>query len=390
MVALLYVYIYIYKASLFPKVLVLINHYHFHCLISRLSATFAGFHIPEPFYATMKYNLITAAAALVFAVTGAAMPTAPPIGRPSSDMSNSTCSRECMTTIVDQILDSMVAHDPYAMPLAAAYKATENSHSAAVTMMTSWRTITKAGPLSLLAIDTKIGTAAFVLDISEGNDLVRNVLRGRIKVVDQEITELELFINRFRGDHGFSFSASELPTNDAVLMSPAANRTKLTRAELEDLSTALFATNDSYVVNVGEDCQFTELGWRVIDPGPWGNGSYTPLGCAWPSSHPTDANARVGLVIDEDLGFVVTSGIVPGKVFGYANVSAFIPDHMTAAQEAQYLWLEEAKAAGIKPLLTPMASTGDTLEVLQFYNDELQAMQINVYLSGPNMTSPWL
>jgi hypothetical protein len=42
------------------------------------------------------------------------------------------------------------------------------------------------------------------------------------------------------------------------------------------------------------------------------------------------------------------------------------------------------------PSLSPTGATGDTLEVLQYYNGELQAMQINVYLSGPDMTSPWL
>ena len=94
--------------------------------------------------------------------------------------------------------------------------------------------------------------------------------------------------------------------------------------------------------------------------------------------------------MDEELGFVVTSGVIPGKVYGYGNISAFIPNAMTSAQEAQEEWLEEMKVLDIMPLLTPTGATGDTLEVLQYYNDELQAMQINVYLSGPNMTSPWL
>jgi hypothetical protein len=63
---------------------------------------------------------------------------------------------------------------------------------------------------------------------------------------------------------------------------------------------------------------------------------------------------------------------------------------MTSAQEAQEVWIEEMDALGIMPLLSPTGATGDTLEVLQYYNGELQAMQINVYLSGPDMTSPWL
>lgn len=296
-----------------------------------------------------------------------------------------------MTAIVTQILDSMVAHDPYSLPLAPIYKATENSHPAALGFMTLFRTVTEAGTPSLLAIDTTNGTAYFALDISEGNDATEAVLRGRVKVVDQQITELELFVNRNRGDHGFSFSAADLPTNYAPLMSPSNNRTKASRETLVALSDSLFATSSNFSVTVSDSCQFTELGWKVIDPGTYNNGSTDPLGCSWPTDHPTDTSARVALVVDEELGFVVTSGIIQGMVYPYyGNTSAFIPNTMTAAQEAQEAWYEEQKALGGWPLVAPTGATGDTLEVLQYYDGELQAMQINVYVSGPGMTSPWL
>ncbi|KAI4596413.1 hypothetical protein KJ359_005543 [Pestalotiopsis sp. 9143b] len=302
----------------------------------------------------------------------------------------STSSREGMTSLVTQILESMVAHDPYSLPLATVYKATENSHPAALGMMTAWRTITEAGEPSLLAIDTTNGTAYFALDVSEGNDEVQSILRARIKVVDDQLTELELFINRNRGDHGFSYSATELPTNYAVLMSPPDNRTKATRETLWELSEALFAESSNFTVDIGDDCQFTEIGWKVVDTGVYGNGSTDPLGCAWPDEHPTDSNARVALVVDEELGFVVTSGIIPGIVYPYfGNTSAFIPNTMTTPQEAQEAWYE-ASLNGSLPLLSPTGATGETLEVLQYYDGALQAMQINVYLSGPGMTSPWL
>jgi len=296
-----------------------------------------------------------------------------------------------MTAIITQVLESMVAHDPSTLPLATVYKATENSHPAALSMMTSWRSIVNVAPPSLLAIDTTQGTGFFALDVSEGNNDVQTILRGRIKVVDRKISELELFLNRGRGDHGFSFNATQLPSNYAVLMSPPAGRTRDSRAALEALSGALFATSSNLTVSISDTCQFTELGWKVIDTGVYGNASSDPLGCNWPSSHPTDDKARVNLVIDEELGFVVTSGIIPGKVYPYnGNVSAFIPDKMTSAQEAQDVWYEEMIANATIPVLAPMAATGDTLEVLQFYNGQLQAMQINVYLSGPDMSSPWL
>jgi hypothetical protein len=200
--------------------------------------------------------------------------------------SNSHCSRQCMTKIVNNILDSMVAHNPYTLPLATVYKATENSHPAALAMMTSWRTITEASAPSLLAIDTKNGTAYFALDFSEGNRAKETILRGRVKVVDRLITELELFINRNRGNHGFSFSATELAANYADLMSPPANRTKASREALYNLSEALFSSTSDLSITIGDDCQFTELGWKVIDAGTNGNGSTTPLVVAGPPITP--------------------------------------------------------------------------------------------------------
>lgn len=335
-------------------------------------------------------------AAVVMSAAGAVahkVPAAGPFLSRDAEASNTTdCSRQCMTDIVTQILDSAVAHDPSTLPLAPTYKATENSHPAALAMMTLWRTVTKAGSPDLLAIDTTNGTAYFALDISEGDDASPSVLRGRIAVVDQQITELELFINRYRGDHGFSFSAAELPANYAELMSPPENRTKASRETLWKLSEALFAESSDFSVTVSDNCQFTEIGWKVVDAGTYNNGSTDPLGCAWPDDHPTDDNARVALVIDEELGFVVTSGVIPGTVYPYGgNVSAFIPNKMTTAQQAQVDYIEymEANDPSV-PLVAPFGATGDTLEVLQYYDDELTAMQINVYVSGPNMTSPWL
>jgi hypothetical protein len=302
--------------------------------------------------------------------------------------SENGCSRQCMTGIVTQILDSMVAHDPSSLPLAASYKATENSHPAALAMMTSWRTIESVSEPSLLAIDVTNGTAYFALDVSEGNARNETVLRGRVAVANLKITELELFINRYRGDHGFSFNATQLPANYAKLMSPPANRTNPTREELMYISSALFGEFNS-TVNSSSTCQFTEIGWRVVDQGNYGNGSAEPLSCSWPPDHPTDAKARLGLVVDEELGFVVTSAIIPGKVYHYAkDVSAFIPDSLNVPQQAQEVYLNEVK--GEFPLLQTFGATGEVLEVLQYYDGVLQAMQINVYLSGPNMTSAWL
>lgn len=307
--------------------------------------------------------------------------------------STNGCSRRCMSSIVDEVLKSMVKHDPYDLPLATVYKATENSHAAALGMMTLWSTVTEAGEPDLLAIDTTNGQAYLAMNVKESGS--EAVLWGRIKVVDKKITELELYINRSRGDHGFTYAdAEDLAENYQELMSPPAARVKATRAELLALGQANFDPTSTVQVTISSTCQFTEVGGDVIDPGLDGNMGDDPLGCVFPADRPADPNARDNLVIDEELGIVVVGGMVPGKVYPYPwygeTISAFIPDDMTAAQAAQQQWYEQEAAEGTSTLMAPTAATGVTLAVFQYYDNELQASQINVNLAGPGMESTWV
>lgn len=314
-----------------------------------------------------------------------------------------TCDRACMSDMVDRMLATMVAHNPDNLPLAVVYSATENSHPAALGMMTLWRTVTKAGKPSLLAIDTNLGQAYFALAISESGS--SSVLWGRIKVVERKISELEFYINRSRGDHGFSFSAEELPENYKKLMFPPAARKRATHEELVELARASFDASDPLHVDVASDCQFTEEGWQVIDPGlddmpQQGNASSgsgfskdKPIGCMFPPFRPTDHKARV-IAMDDDLGLVVVAGVVPGYVYPYPYfghmLSAFIPNDMTEARNTQEQWFEKKVKEAKSPVLRPSPATGETMQVLQFYDGKLQASQINVHLSGPGAHSPWI
>jgi len=323
------------------------------------------------------------------------------------------CDRDCMTRIVGRLLESMTAHDPDTLPLATVYRATENSHPAALGMMTLWRTVTEVHKPDLLAIDTNAGQAYFALTVSESRS--PSILWGRIKVENQEITELELYINRSRGDHGFSYSAEQLPENYKRWMSPPADRDKASREELMKLAEAAFKPEYDFDIEIGPDCQFTEMGWSVIDPGlgdpsdprlgdpstgapsgaPPGGGfsSDQPLGCMMPPGRPSDPKAR-NLVIDEELGIVVVGAVVPGLVYPYPYfgemLSAFIPSEMSAPRDMQQKWFEMKAKEGKSALLTPTAATGEVLQVLQYYDGKLQGEQINVYLSGPGAKSVWV
>lgn len=342
-----------------------------------------------------RHTASVAAALLVLgtAVTGHAA---------TADSAQSACDRACMSGLVDTMLHSMLKHNPELLPLASVYQATENSHPAAVTMMTAWRTITKAGKADFVAIDVPAGQAFFETQVNEGGNL--SVLWGRVKVRDRKIVELEIFLNRSRGDHGFSFSADKLPQNLRPWMNPPAGRKRATRAELEALSQSVFATNSTYTIDVAEKCPFIEAGALVVDPGlddvppqevPAGmapRDPNAPLGCIFPPNHPTDPNARE-IVIDEELGIVVDAAVVPGYVFPYPwygkMVSAFIPSEMKEPTVAQQQWYERKAAQRKGPLLKPTRATGDAMHVLQVYDGKLQGLQINVQVGAPGLKSVW-
>lgn len=309
-----------------------------------------------------------------------------------------SCDRACLSGIVDQVLASMPKHDPHSLPLGATYTATENSHPAALGMMTAWRTLSATGKPALLAIDVPRGSAYFALSAAEGGN--ETALWGRLKVVDRKITELEIYLNRSRGDHGFTFGADEMRTNYAKLMALPLSRKKSTRAELEKLARASFDASDPYTVAIADGCQFTEMGGLVIDPGlddvPPSAGGPDPeaaLGCVFPPFRPTDKKART-IVVDEETGLVVTAGVVPGVVYPYPfrgnMISAFIPVAMKEPSVAQEDWIKRKQKAGKTGLLAPTPATAEAMEVWQLLDGKIQSSQINVYLSGPGMQSVWV
>ena len=308
---------------------------------------------------------------------------------------DSACDRQCMSTLVNQLLQSMVARDPDHLPLAREYAATENSHPAALAMMTLWRSVTRADKPDLLAIDTVAGQAFFELQISESGSL--SMLWGRIKVSDRKIAELEFFINRSRGDHGFSFSAENAPTNLKRWANPPSQRAKASRADLVKLSRAAFSTDVPYEIEVDPNCSFLEAGSKVIDPGlgdsPRPGDPNAPISCMFPPFRPIDPQAREA-VIDEELGIVVDVGMVPGHVYPYPYyghmISAFIPDQMKQAQDAQQQWLDQQLKRPGAALVRPMPAVGETMQVLQVYNGKLQGSQINVHLLPPGSRSQWV
>ena len=101
----------------------------------------------------------------------------------------------------DLLLESMVAHDPWTLPLADRYAATENSLAGSLNMMTAWRATTAVKKMGRCFCDEVAGQLFFTACIDEGGLSV--AFWARLKVEDERLTEIELFSSHSRAESGF-------------------------------------------------------------------------------------------------------------------------------------------------------------------------------------------
>lgn len=99
------------------------------------------------------------------------------------------CNRACLENIADQVLDTMLRHDPSRLPLSASFRYTENGQPLA-TGDGSWKTLQSIGPYKQYVSDTDTGNVA-LLTTQEGPD-GPGLLVLRLQIAQGAIEEAEL------------------------------------------------------------------------------------------------------------------------------------------------------------------------------------------------------
>jgi hypothetical protein len=314
------------------------------------------------------------------------------------------CDRACMKGFADQVLKSMVAHNPSVLPLAKSYAATENSEPAALAMMSLWRTVTGIKQTGQYVIDTQSGQIFFTAVIDESG--MPSIFMGRLKIENHTVSELELYINRSRADSGFLFQTESLGKLPDSWTSPIPQGKKATREELLRVGRAIFNTSLP-APQVCSDCIFMEMGGIVYeDPDylkavdPYGDTKekkpvakkLVTIPCGLIPTRPGDPKARVA-VIDEEQGIVISFGVVNGMVSPYllksVTETCFVPDSMIA-QHREYL--NGLNPADLKDrnILREMPASVNTIEMIRFYSNQIQGMHRLMNLQGPGAGSPWV
>ena len=115
------------------------------------------------------------------------------------------CDRACLTGMLTQFIDALVAHDPATLPLAANVRYTEDSRPAQLGQGI-WRSVTAAGGFRQDYIDTRKQVAAAHVLLREGDtQVLYSVL---LHVASMKITGIETLVQRVAP--GGKFQPTEL------------------------------------------------------------------------------------------------------------------------------------------------------------------------------------
>lgn len=297
----------------------------------------------------------------------------------------------------DLLLDTMVTRDPSKLPLADRYAATENSVAGALHMMTFWRSVTGINRVGQYIVDESAGQIFFTASLNEGGS--STAFWARLKVVDEQLTELEMYNARSAADGGYVLHADEIGVLPEAWTSPIPMDLRATRDELLQVGRAIFDTSIS-APETSPDLVLMESGGVVHEHReyvdllatgelhPHEPGETVTLNIGLPDFRPTDPQARVA-VVDEEQGVVVAIAVVPGFVSptltSDMTKSAFVPAAMIDMHNRTLLreWLEG------RQVLLEMPATSVTCQVIRFHSGLIQGSQLWNRLQGPGAGTPW-
>ncbi len=297
----------------------------------------------------------------------------------------------------DRLLESMVKRDPDALPLADRYAATENSVAGALSMMTGWRTVTGINRVGQYVVDPVRGQLFVTANLDEGGS--STMFWARLKVVDDRLTEIEMYKARSRADGGFVMQADDLGTFPGGWTSAIPAGGRATRAELEALARAVYDSSLP-VPEATDDCLLMELGGVVYeDPDymdlmmtgrlqPRESDAKVTMSMGLAPFRPTDPDARV-VAVDEEQGIVVVTAMLPGFVSPYVvpktTESCFVPAQMIEMHRRTVIpeWLPGRR------VLVEMPANCASTQVLRMHSGKLQGLQLFNSLTAPGGASPW-
>ncbi len=152
-----------------------------------------------------------------------------------------SCSRSCLTSVLDRYMAAVFKHAPTAAPLSANHKATLNGAPLAQGAEV-WRTATGYGEVQRRFLDPQSGGAVYFGELMQGKDVA--IVSVRIKVVSGRITEAEWTVGTGATSH--MFNPQGLRHYPPPLVLPLAAADRVPRAQLIATANAYFEALENH------------------------------------------------------------------------------------------------------------------------------------------------
>ncbi|MGH9715188.1 MAG: hypothetical protein ACRD4R_00430 [Candidatus Acidiferrales bacterium] len=242
-------------------------------------------------------------------VAAAAAPAA--VAEPAARAATAnSCSRTCLNGFVDKFLAALVAHDPSKLPHSANVRYSENN----VMLKLGdglWATADGLGSYKIYIDDPEKGEVGYYGVIDE--DHTPDILGARLKVVNHEVTQIEVLVARKESANS-TFPNPDALTKKPVFYEDVPPNERLSRQKLISLANGYFSTiqlnTGKIFTSFAPDCQRVENG--VVTAGnPDGKG-VAKMGCEAQLKtgllhFVTRVRDRRFLVVDRRKGMVLTS-----------------------------------------------------------------------------------
>ena len=134
----------------------------------------------------------------------------------AAQRASTTCDRECLRNTVTELLSALLQHDVSGLPVADTLRVTEDAVEKPLAEVGLVRTVTRLGGFRQDIIDERAGVAGTHVVVEESGAPVLLVVR--LKVVADELTEIELVATRGRAE-GLIFNIDGLSAASAVMSS---------------------------------------------------------------------------------------------------------------------------------------------------------------------------
>lgn len=278
------------------------------------------------------------------------------------------CDRVCLRGLADQVVDSILKHQPQSVPTTSPYAATENSRAFQLRGMDLWQTASNIEGARYDVLDPQSGQGLFIAAFGErGGGQAIVVLR--FKAEGTKISEIEAYVTRSASDTGEHFNPAGLAKIPAFWWQDVDGPHRSPREQLEQVGKSAFDTSVSVAYRKG--CFHFEEGDKVGQDE-----------CAAPPDRPVDAKERVP-VVDVQQGIVVSIGQVDGVL---TTGGSFVPTSMMVTLRKGPMPPNMAS----RPMpLKEMPETMSVVQLTKFFDGKAQGSQAYMIGEGPAARSPW-